>query len=199
VSDGAVVNAFLNETALEKAILDLFGELGYQTAHGPAIGPNGETPQRASYAEVILSDRLRASLKRINPGLPADALDAATKTITRSEGGTLLEENRRFHAFLVDGVAVEYTGADGQPAHGLVHVFDFDNPDNNDWLAVNQFSVAEKASGKPHPARRPDVVVFVNGLPLAVLELKNPSDTQATLRKGFGQLQTYKQPISARN
>jgi type I restriction enzyme, R subunit len=189
------MNTFLDEATLEQAILDLFGELNYQTAHGPAIGPNGETPERASYAEVVLHSRLRAALERFNPGLPTDALEAAIKTVTRSEGGTLLEENRRFQTFLVDGVAVEYAGPDGRPTHGLVRIFDFDNPDNNDWLAVNQFSVAEKASGKPHPDRRPDVVVFVNGLPLAVLELKNPADTQATLRKAFGQLQTYKQQM----
>lgn len=187
------MSSFLDEAALEQAVLALFRELGYQTVYGPAIGPNSDTPERDSYAEVILPARLRAALERINTELPASAIDAAVKTITRSEGGTLLEENHRFHKFLTDGVPVEYAGADGRPIHGLVRLFDFENPDNNDWLAVNQFSVAESASGKPHPDRRPDVVVFVNGLPLVVFELKNPADTQATLKKAYSQLQTYKQ------
>jgi type I restriction enzyme, R subunit len=187
------MSSFLDEATLEQAVLALFGELGYQTVHGPTIGPSGDRPERATYAVVILENRLRPALQCINPSLPSSAIDAAIGTITRYEGGTLLEENRRLHGYIVNGVSVEYAELDGRPTHGLVRLFDFDNPDNNDWLAVNQFTVAEHASGKPHPDRRPDVVVFVNGLPLALWELKNPADTQATLKKAFGQLQTYKQ------
>jgi type I restriction enzyme R subunit len=187
------MSAFLDEATLEQAVLDLFGELGYHTAYGPDIGPNGNRPERASYAEVILPGRLRAALETINPGLAPSSIDAAIGQLTRSEGGTLIEENRRFHAFLTDGVAVEYTGRDGQGTHGLVRLFDFDDPERNDWLAVNQYTVTERATGKVHTDRRPDVVVFVNGLPLAVIELKNPKDVQATVRKAYNQLQVYKQ------
>jgi type I restriction enzyme R subunit len=187
------MSAFLDEATLEQAVLDLFGELGYRTAYGPDIGPNGNRPERASYAEVILPGRLRASLETVNPGLPPSAIDAAIGQLTRSEGGTYIEENRRFHAFLTDGVAVEFIGRDGQITHGLVRLFDFDDPERNDWLVVNQYTVAERATGKVHTDRRPDVVVFVNGLPLAVLELKNPKDVQATVRKAYNQLQVYKQ------
>lgn len=186
------MSAFLSESAVEQAVMSLFGALGYQTAHGPDIGPNGSAAERASFAEVVLFGRLRATLQKINPGLPANAIEGAVGILTRSEGGTLPEENRRFHDFLTNGVAVEYTGHDGRPANGLVKVFEFTDPTKNDWLAVNQFAVAEKQAGKPHADRRPDVVVFVNGLPLAVIELKNPADTQATLKKAYGQLCTYK-------
>src|SRR4051812_36117112 len=110
------MSAFLDEATLEQAVLALFRDLGYQTAHGPAIGPNGDRPERATYAVVVLEDRLRSALRRINPGLPASAIDAAFATITRSEGGTLLEENRRLHGYVVNGVAVEYAGTDGRPA-----------------------------------------------------------------------------------
>lgn len=188
-----MVPSFLNEATLEQAVLDLFRELGYQTLHGPAIGPSGDQSERASYAVVLLEGRLREALRRINPTLPPEALAAALRTIIGSEGGTLLEENRRLHGYAVNGVPVEYAGPDGRPTHGLVRLFDFENLENNDWLVVNQFTVAEQTSGKPHPDRRPDVVVFVNGLPLALWELKNPADTQATLKKAHGQLQTYKQ------
>src|SRR5262245_2645332 len=131
------MSAFLDEATLEEAVLDLFRTLGYQTAYGPTIGPQGEQRERATYGVVILEDRLRSALRRINPALPADAIDAAFAAVRRSEGGTLLEENRRLHGYVVNGVAVEYAGPDGRPTHGLVQLFDFDNPDNNDWLAVN--------------------------------------------------------------
>ena len=110
-----------------------------------------------------------------------------------------VERNRAVHRMLVDGVAVEYAGPDGAGAgtHGQVKLFDFDTPENNDWLAVNQFSVSEKASGKAHPDRRPDVVVFVNGLPLAAIELKNPADENATVWSAWQQLQTYQAQIPA--
>jgi type I restriction enzyme R subunit len=187
------MNAFLSEADLEQAVLAVLGELGYAHLPGSAIAPGGSSPERTSYAEVILIGRLRAALMRVNPALPASAIDAAVAQITGSEGGTLIEENRRFHTFVTDGVAVEYTDAEGQVARGLVRLFDLDDLNNNDWLVVNQFTVAERATGRPHPDRRADVVVFVNGLPLAVLELKNPKDTQATVRKAFTQLQVYKQ------
>lgn len=185
-------NPFANEDTLEQAVLEWLRGLGYQAAYGPDIGPNGSAPERPSYSAVVLEDRLRTALAKINPGVPADGIDAAVKTVTRSEGGTLVEENRRFHTFVTAGVDVEYTGPDGRPAHGKVWLFDFDHPDDNDWLAVNQFTIIDRASGKVLPDARPDVVVFVNGLPLAVVELKNPADTQANVRKAYNQLQTYK-------
>ncbi len=186
------MNTFANEETLEQAVLEWLRGLGYQTAYGPDIGPNGSAPERPSYKDVILEDRLRTALARINPGIPADRIEAAVRTITRSEGGTLIEENRRFHSFVTDGIDIEYTGPDGRPTHGKVWLFDFNNTDNNDWLAVNQFTIIDRATGKAFSDARPDVVVFINGLPLAVIELKNPADTQANIRKAYNQLQTYK-------
>lgn len=186
------MNAFTNEDTLEQAVLEWLGSLGYQVAHGPDIGPNGSAPERPNYSTVILEGRFRTALAKINPSIPDDGIDAAMKTVMRSEGGTLIEENRRFHKFVTDGVDTEYTGANGKVTHGKVWLFDFANPENNDWLAVNQFTICDRASGKVMSDARPDIVIFVNGLPLAVVELKNPADTQATVRKAYNQLQTYK-------
>jgi len=178
------------ESHVEDAALSWLDGLGYSVAHGPDIGPDGANPERASYGEVVLAERLRSALEALNPHLPPDALEEALKKIHQTEKPSLVEENRRLHRFLIDGIDVEITREDGSTGGDTVALIDFENPDNNDWLAVNQFTVIEHQSN-----RRPDVVLFINGLPIGVLELKNPGDENATLEGAFNQLQTYKSQI----
>ena len=128
-----------------------------------------------------------AALARLNPDLPQEALEEAFRKVTHPEGATLEARNRAIHRMLVDGVTVEYRRSGGSIAGTQVRVLDFDNPENNDWLAVNQFTVTEHQH-----TRRPDIVLFVNGLPLAIIELKNPADEEATIWTAYQQLQTYK-------
>ena len=141
---------------------------------------------------MVLAQRLRDALARLNPALPAEALDDAFRKLTRPEGADLIVRNRALHRLLVDGVTVEYRDADGSIRGAQARVIDFDDPAGNDWLAVNQFSVVENKH-----SRRPDVVLFVNGLPLAVVELKNAADENATIWSAFQQLQTYKAEVPA--
>ncbi len=178
------------ESVVEEAALEWVGALGYAIKHGPDIGPGELAAERADYAQVVLGDRLRQALVRLNPALPPEALDDAFRKLTRLEGATPDARNRAVHRWLVDGVTVEYRRADGSIAGAQARAIDFDTPDNNDWLAVNQFTVAENK-----PTRRPDIVLFVNGLPLAVLELKNAADENATIWTAFQQLQTYQHEI----
>jgi type I restriction enzyme, R subunit len=177
------------ESTVEEAVLEWSEALNYSVLHGPDIAPEEPAAERISYSDVILTDRLRAALSRLNPTIPDDALDEAFRKITRTETPSLIENNRRFHRMLVDGIDVEYH-ADGRIVSDKVWLIDFDHPEQNDWLAVNQFTVTE---GKH--TRRPDVILFINGLPLVVIELKNPADENATTRKAFQQLQTYKQEL----
>jgi type I restriction enzyme R subunit len=184
------------ESDVEEATLDWFVELGYARAHGPDLAPDGARPERTSYAEVVLRERLRAALARINPQVPASARDEAERKVLRAEHPDLVERNRHFHRLLVDGVDVDYHGPDGRLVHDKVWLLDFADPARNDWLVVNQFTVYEPRASSPHQPRRPDVVVFVNGLPLGVIELKNPQDPNATLKGAFNQLQGYKREIA---
>jgi type I restriction enzyme R subunit len=177
------------ESEVEQTAIDWFTGLGYTCAFGPDLACDGVTPERSSYSEVILSSRLRASLSRLNPSIPSSALDDAFKKITLFTSSALLSANRTFHHALVNGVTVEFP-LNGRIIGAPIRLFDFENPDNNDWLVVNQFTVIEDRHN-----RRADVVVFVNGLPLAVLELKNPADPAATIWNAFNQLQTYKAQI----
>jgi len=179
------------ESHVEEAMLAWLGELGYEVAYGPDVEPEKLAAERDDFTEVVLSRRLGAALRRINPGLPASAIDDALKKVLVTESPSLVENNHRFHRLLVEGVDVEYTRSDGSIAGDKAWLVDFNDPGANDWLAINQFTVVE---GKVN--KRPDVVVFVNGLPLAVIELKNPADEKATVKKAFNQLQTYKQQIS---
>ncbi|MDA8118634.1 MAG: type I restriction endonuclease, partial [Gammaproteobacteria bacterium] len=184
----------LNESTVEDATLGWLGALGYAVLHGPDIAAGLPAAERTNpnYRDVILEGRLRQALARLNPGLPAEALEDAYRKLTRTDAPSLLERNRAAHRMLVDGVTVEYRRADGSLAGTQAKVIDFDRPDQNDWLAVNQFSVAEGQH-----TRRPDVVVFLNGLPLAVIELKNPADENATIWTAWQQLQTYQAQIPA--
>ncbi|MCE5206934.1 MAG: type I restriction endonuclease subunit R [Chloroflexi bacterium] len=177
------------ESTIEQAAIDWFTGLGYTYAFGPTIACDGSSPERASYSEVLLSGRLHSALSRLNPSIPPDALDDAFKKISQFPSAALLTANRSFHRALVDGITVEYSHQ-GRVIGDIVRLFDFDDPENNDWLVVNQFTVVEE-----HHNRRPDLVIFVNGLPLAVIELKNAADENATIWSAFNQLQTYKQQI----
>ena len=161
------MTAALSESVVEDAALAWLESLGYTIKHGPEIGPEEIFAERTDYGQVVLSDRLRQALARLNPAPPPEAIEDAFRKITRLEGATLDARNRVFHRLLVDGVTVEYR-TDGAIRGAQARLLDFDNPDNNEWLAVNQFTVVENKYN-----RRPDVVIFVNGLPLAVVELKN--------------------------
>jgi type I restriction enzyme R subunit len=179
------------ESMVESATLALLESLGWAVKHGPDSAPEGLSAERADYREVVLTQRLRDALARLNPGLPQEALEDAFRRLTHPEGATLEARNRAFHRMLVDGVTVEYRRADGRIAGVQVHVVDFEHPENNDWLAVNQFTVTEGRS-----TRRPDIVLFLNGLPLGIIELKNPTDEEATIWTAFNQLQTYKAELT---
>ena len=176
----------LTESVVEDAALDWFRALGYEVAGGPADVAPGPDGIRASHAEVVLEGAVRGALRKLNPDLPEEALDAAFRKLTRPAGTTLAARNRSFHRLLVDGVTVEYRAAGGAIRGAQARVIDYDDPGANTWTAVNQFTVTENGN-----TRRPDLVVFVNGLPLAVIELKNPADPAATVWSAFRQLQTY--------
>ena len=180
----------LTESVVEEAALEWLAGLGYAVAHGPDIGPEGTAPERGSYAEVLLAGRLRMALSRLNPHLPAEALADVLRKVRQAESPSLVEENRRLHRYLIEGVPVEVAREDGSVGGDSAWLIDFTDADSNDWLAVNQFTVIEGQSN-----RRPDVVLFVNGLPLAVIELKSPGDESATLTGAFNQLQFYKDEI----
>ncbi len=182
--------AFLSEAEIESALLDQLRALGYSIEREEDIGPDGHRPERESHGEVVLRRRFEDAVARLNPGVPAEARQDAIRKVTQSELPALLEENRRLHRLMTEGVDVEYYAQDGTLTAGKVALIDFAHPESNDWLAVSQFVVI---NGQHN--RRPDVVVFVNGLPLAVIELKAPGSESATLVSAFNQLQTYKQQI----
>ncbi|MGI5836687.1 MAG: type I restriction endonuclease subunit R [Chloroflexota bacterium] len=180
----------LTESTVEEAALAWLEAIGWRIAHGPEIAPDQLLAERRDYGEVVLAQRLRDALARLNPQLPTEALEDAFRKLTRPEGADLLQRNRALHRMLVDGITIEYRDADGAIRGAQVQVIDFDDTSNNDWLAVNQFSVTENKQ-----SRRPDVVLFINGLPLVVIELKNAADEDATIWTAFQQLQTYQAEI----
>ncbi len=180
----------ITEAVAEEAALDWLRDLGWQTAYGPDIAPESAGAERDDYGQVVLERRLRAALATLNPDLPADAIESAFRKLTRPEGSTLAARNRAFHRMLVWGVEVEYRTAEGAIRGAQAQVVDFERPTANDWLAVNQFTVTENKH-----THRPDVVLFVNGLPLGVIELKNPADEDTTIYDAWQQLQTYKERI----
>ena len=177
----------INESTAEAAALEWLATVGWQVAHGPNIAPDTPNAERDDYAQVVLERRLRDALAELNPSLPASALDDAYRKLTRPEGATLEARNRAFHRMLVEGVTVEHRDSEGRIRGAQAKVIDFDDPVSNDWMAVNQFTVTENRN-----TRRPDVVLFVNGLPLGIIELKNPADEDATIWTAWQQLQTYK-------
>jgi type I restriction enzyme R subunit len=180
----------IKESIVEQAALDWLENLGYEILSGLVIAPGEPAAERTDYKQVFLFDRLQTKLKDLNPKIPLEGLQEALRKIRLISHPTLIENNRAFHRLLVEGVDVEFRNREGQIVHDKVWLIDFANPENNEFLAVNQFTVEEG-----HFNRRADVVVFVNGIPLAVLELKNIADEQATIRKACDQFQTYKAQI----
>ncbi|MBO4221923.1 type I restriction endonuclease subunit R [Bradyrhizobium neotropicale] len=180
------------ESHVEEAALAWLSDLGYGAANGLDIGPDGDHPERASYGDVLLIERLRAAIAKLNPTLTVEKRAEVLAKIIQTETPSLIEENRRLHRYIVEGVPIEVRRADGSIGGEQARVINFDDPDANDWLAVNQYTVIENKAN-----RRPDVVIFVNGMPLGVIELKNPGDENATLDGAFNQLQTYKAQITS--
>lgn len=180
----------VSESVLEEEFLNYFRALDYTIAHGPDIAPGESFEERSSYEEVVLINRVQNAMERLNPSVPYEAREDALRKIVRTSSPSLVENNHQLHRMLVDGVDVEYRRADGRIAGDKVRLIDFDNIDHNDFLAVNQFTVVENGIN-----RRADIVLFINGLPLVLIELKNPADENATIWTAFNQLQTYKMQI----
>ena len=187
----------LTESAIEDFAIKLFERLGYAYVHAPDIAPDSDTPERSRYDDVFLTPRLEQALRRINPGIAPDVLQTALKEVQRQVGthcnASLLANNEAFHRLLTEGVNVSYQ-QDGNERGDLVWLIDFANPDNNEFVVANQFTViAQHSHG--HQQKRPDLVLFVNGIPLVVIELKNATDETATLKAAYQQLETYKHTI----
>ena len=182
---------FLPEFAVEQTLLEQLVKLKYKIETEDNIGPDGKFPERESHSEVILIKRLLDAAKRINTKIPKQAIEEAVKKLTQNELSQLTAENRRIHKLLIEGVDIEYEDKEGIVS-GKVNLIDFENIENNDWLVVNQYVVI---NGERN--RRPDVVVFINGLPIAVIELKAPGSDSGTMIGAFNQLQTYKNQIPA--
>lgn len=179
------------ESDLEEATLEWLAEMDYSILAGPEIAHDGDCPERDSYHDVVLTERLHEALIRINKDVPRAAIDLAVQRIEANESPDVILNNQKFHQLITDGVDIQLQGTDGYNPTVKVWLFDFENSHNNDFCAVNQFTVVEGQQNK-----RPDVIVFVNGLPLAVIELKNATNENTGISEGYNQLQTYKQTIS---
>ena len=182
----------LNESIVEDAALTWFGELGYAVGHGPHLAPGEPAAERDSFGDVVLVGRLRDAIRRLNPDIPEEARDEALRKVLRVATPSPTQTNRTFHAMLRDGVEVEYKRPDGSIAGDHARLIHFDDPTANDWFVVNQFTVIEGQHN-----RRADIVVFVNGLPLALIELKSAIDEDATIWMAYKQIQTYKAEIGS--
>ncbi|GET22715.1 type I restriction endonuclease subunit R [Prolixibacter denitrificans] len=180
----------LTENTIEEFVIELLTRLNYQYLYGPDIAPDGDHPLRDSYEEVLLTNQLRAAIGRINPSLPVSSQEEALKEVQRIHSPELLANNETFHRLLTEGINVSYQ-KEGNERGDLVWLVDFAHPENNEFTVVNQFTVIENGINK-----RPDVILFVNGLPLVVMELKNAAGDQATIQSAFRQVETYKDSIS---
>lgn len=179
-----------SEGLVEDVVIETFQQLGYQYQPSQVISPDGSAPARTAYGDVLLADRLATVVERLNPHIPAEAREQAIRQLSVTETPSLIEENRRIHRLITEGVDVEFGIGDGEVKGDKLWLIDFENPETNDFLVTNQFTVAE---GKH--TRRPDVLVFVNGLPLGIIELKNAASEHATVHHAYDQLQTYKAQI----
>lgn len=184
----------ITEDQLEQECIRWFTEQGYLYKCGYSIAPDGDSPEREDYHQVVLKQRLLAQLERLNPELPSESLIQVANVVSSPETPVLIKNNRVFHKLLIEGVSVEYTVIeDGKniTKHTHARLMDFNNPDNNEFLIVNQFTITGTKGN-----RRPDIVVFINGLPISVVELKNPADEHADIWNAYNQIQTYKDEIS---
>ncbi len=184
----------ITEDQLEQQCLDWFKELGYQYQNGYDIAPDGDTPERENYQQVTLQARLVSALETLNPNVPSDTLIEVAKTVATPQTPVLIKNNKLFHQYLIEGVPVEYSVMEQEQwvtKHTHVRLIDFENRENNEFLVVNQFTITGTKVN-----RRPDVIVFINGLPLAVIELKNPADDHADIWNAYNQIQTYKEEIA---
>lgn len=179
----------MNETAIEEFAIGLLEKQGFQALHGPDIAPDSETPARESFGDVLLLQTLQSAVARINPNIPADCREEAIRQIQRIGSPDLITNNETFHRLLTEGIQVTYQEK-GQERGDLVWLIDWQHPERNDFAVVNQFTIVENQVNK-----RPDILLFVNGLPLVVMEIKNATDENATLKSAFQQLETYKQAI----
>ncbi|MFZ4795782.1 MAG: type I restriction endonuclease, partial [Blastocatellia bacterium] len=184
------MNAWLDEAQVEIVLIDMLRDLGYSYVHGPHLTRGQEAAEREDFGQTVLTGRLREAIRKLNPRIPEDAREEALRKVLRVGTPSLTQTNRAFHKMQRDGVPVEYSRPDGTIAGDHVRLVDFSDVDANDWLAVNQFTVIEGQSN-----RRADVVVFVNGLPVGLIELKNPADDDADIWAAYRQLQTYKAEI----
>ncbi len=181
--------AKLCESAIEEMVIEELQSLGYTYISGVDLAPDALNPERSSYGDVLLLGRLQTAVHKLNSNIPADAIQSAVRKLSRIATSNLLADNEEFHKMLVDGVPVEYRK--GSEIKGdSVRIVDFDCPLNNEFLVVNQYTVVQNNNNK-----RPDVLLFVNGIPLVIFELKNPADENATCHKAYEQLQAYKLAI----
>ena len=185
-------------TRITENTIELLERLGYQYIYAPDIAHDGERPEQNSYEDVLLTERLQNAIRRINPKVPIDSQEEALKEIQRVNSPELLANNEAFHRMLTEGINVSYQKDEHQRGD-LVWLIDFENPENNEFIVANQFTVIENGNNiclrGPHRQKRPDVILFVNGIPLVVIELKNPADENATIKSAYKQLQTYKEII----
>ncbi|MCF8374318.1 MAG: type I restriction endonuclease subunit R [Bacteroidales bacterium] len=188
--------SLITENSIEELTIELLEQLGYQYIYAPEMAPDGGQAERDSYEQVLLPGRLQSAIRKINPTIPADARDWALKEIQRINSPELLANNETFHRMLTEGINVSYQ-KDGHPRGDLVWLIDFKNPENNEFVVANQFTVTSTNPATQGQAKRPDVILFVNGIPLVVMELKNAADENATIKSAYRQLQTYKAVIPA--
>ena len=179
----------LTENDIELWAIEELETLGWKYLHGVTIAPDGESPERNSFSDIVLEQRLRSAIQRLNTSIPLEAQEEALKKVVRLHSPEIMVNNQKFHQYLTDGVPVEFR-KDGQQRGDRVQLIDFKNPIKNDLLVVNQFTIIENNQNK-----RPDLLLFVNGLPLVILELKNAVDENATVQSAYKQIQTYKASI----
>jgi type I restriction enzyme R subunit len=180
---------FIAEQDIEDASLEILQELGYKIIYGPEIAPNGNNPERKNWDDIILIDRLRAAIDKLNPDIPEEGKEDAIKKVLRSTSHKLFQNNKIFHKYLTNGVEVEYRH-NGRIKGDIVQLFNFEKPKNNEFLAINQFIIIENRKN-----RRPDILLFINGIPLVIIELKSPTNQKATIDTAFKQLQSYHEEI----
>ena len=180
---------FIVEQDIEEAGLEILQELGYKIIHGPDIAPDGPKPERAKWDDVVLIERLRNAIDKFNPDIPSEAKEEALKKVLRSTSHELIQNNKTFYRYLTNGVEVEYRTT-SRVKGDIVQLFNFEKPEQNEFLAINQFTIIENKKN-----RRPDILLFINGVPIVTIELKSPTNPKATIDTAFKQLETYHSDI----